>query len=561
MKIQGSFKAIFVVLLLIQVLILAYLSWSTSPNRTEVGHIGAAVYLWHTGKFDVFHVNPPLVRFVAGAPIALFCNPNTDFTGYSPRPQDRSEWRLGRAFIATNEPDDLRLYIFLARLACIPFILLGSYFGYRFASELYGKWSGITFLILWTFSPLILGWGATINPDVAAAAIGIVGLYTFWHWLKNPQWKQAITAGICLGLLPLAKMTWIIAFPIWLIVWAVWGFKSKRQLAVIMLLGIWTINMGYLFDGSFRQLKDYQFISGTLTGHEITQSRPITVGNRFADTWIGHIPVPLPVEFVLGIDTQRIDFERQIESYARGVWSDRGWWWYYGYVLLLREPLGMWGLVILAIFVTCFFRNANATWQDELTILIPLLLTFAFVSSQDGFSIQPRYIILILPLLYIFASKVASCRINKKWLSGLIAVLLAWVIGSSLSFLPHSMSYFNELAGKPTNYPRFLLGSNIDDGQNAYSLQRWVERNPDARPLYISYTSTISLERLGVESDGAVPTEPTAGWMVVGVNELFTRRGRLDWLHEHEPLAMIGYAIWVYHITREDVDWYNNRHE
>ena len=548
MRTQDSFRAIPIALLLVQALLLAYLSWATSPNRTEVGHIGAAVYIWHTGKFDVFHVNPPLIRFVAGAPIALFCNPSYDFTGYSPRPQDRSEWRLGGAFIAANEPDDMRLYIFLARFACVPFILLGGYFGYRFASELYGRCSGITFLILWTFSPLILGWGATICPDVAAAAMGIIGLYTFWHWLKNPQWKRAITAGICLGFMPLTKMTWIIAFPIWLIVWAIWGFKSKRQLAAILLLAIWTINMGYLFDGSFRQLKDYQFISGTLTGHEITQGRAVTVGNRFADTWLGHIHVPLPAEFVQGIDTQRIDFERQIESYARGVWSDRGWLWYYGYVLFLREPLGVWGLLILAIFVTCFFRSANASWRDELTILIPLLLIFAFISSQDGFSINPRYIILVLPLLYIFASKVASCRTNKKWLSGLTAVLLAWVIGSSLWFFPYSMSYFNELAGKLTNYPRLLLGSNIDWGQNVYSLQRWVEQNPDARPLYISYTSPISLERLGVESDGAVPTEPTAGWMVVGVNELFTRSGRLDWFHEHEPVAMIGYAIWVFRI-------------
>ena len=303
-KNSPAFRAIFVTLLFIQASLLAYLSWSTAPNRTEVGHLGAAVYLWHTGKLDVFHVNPPLVRVIAGAPIALFCKPHYDWTGYSPRPQDRSEWRIGGAFIEKNELDDLRLYVFLARAACIPLILLGGYFGYRFATELYGKWSGITFLILWTFSPLILGWGATICPDVAAASIGIVGLYTFWHWLKNPTWKNAIISGICLGLTPLTKITWIIAFPIWLLMWAIClSCKQKRQFAVIMLLGIYMINMGYLFDGSFRPLKDYKFISGTLTGQEIVKGRATVVGNRFADSWLGHVPVPLPAEFVQGIDT------------------------------------------------------------------------------------------------------------------------------------------------------------------------------------------------------------------------------------------------------------------
>jgi 4-amino-4-deoxy-L-arabinose transferase-like glycosyltransferase len=551
LKILPFFKVILVSLLLLQASLLAYLSWSTSPNRTEVGHIGSAVYLWNVGKFDVFHVNPPLVRAVAGMSIALFCNPEYDWKPSSPRPQDRSEWSLGGAFIVANELDNLRLYVFLMRLACIPLILLGGYFGYRFASELYGQWSGVTFLVLWIFSPLILGWGATICPDVAAASIGIVGLYTFWHWLNTPKWKQAIIAGVCLGLMPLTKITWIIAFPTWLILWSIWlPFKQKRQFVVIMLLGVYMINMGYLFDGSLRPLKDYQFISGTLTGQEITQGKTM-VGNRFADSWMGHIPMPLPAEFVQGIDTQKIDFERGMESYAHGIWSDRGWWWYYGYVLFHREPLGVWGLLLLAFFMSCFCRNGNASWRYDLTVLIPLLLVFAFISSQDGLSINPRYVVLVLPLLYIFISKVSSFPSVFRRIPA--AVLLAWIVVSSLSFYPHSMSYFNELAGEPKNYPKYLLGSNIDWGQDAYALKTWVEKHREAKPLYISYHSPISLEKLGIESTGTVPTEPTTGWMVIGVNELFTKEGKLTWLHLHEPVAMIGYSIWVYKVNESDL--------
>jgi hypothetical protein len=550
-----SSKIWLVALLFTQSSLLAYLSWSTAPNRTEAGHIGAAVYLWHTGKFDVFHVNPPLTRAVAGMPVALFCNPTYDWKPYSPRPQDRSEWALGTAFIAANELDNLRLYIFLMRLACIPLVLLGGYFGYRFASELYGQWSGVTFLILWTFSPLILGWGATICPDVAASSMGIVGLYTFWRWLKTPTWKTAVIAGLCLGLMPLTKITWISAFPIWCLLFALWkisGSKqrelrlSRKQFAALLLIAVWVINSGYLYDGTFRQLKDYQFISGTLTGTEIEKGKPVKLDNRFADSWLGHIPVPLPAHFVQGIDTQKIDFERGIESYARGIWSDRGWWWYYGYVLLLKEPLGVWGLLLLALLASCVFRNTNASWRDELTVLIPLVLVFVFLSSQTGFSINPRYIVPVLPLLYIFISKVAIFRLPT-------AILLAWVVVSSLSFYPYSMSYFNELAGKPANYPKYLLGSNIDWGQDAYALKTWVEKHPEAKPLYVSYHSLISLEKMGIKSAGAIPAEPTVGWMIVGVNELFTRADRLDWLKGHEPVGVIGYSIWVYNVSETDL--------
>jgi len=113
------------------------------------------------------------------------------------------------------------------------------------------------------------------------------------------------------------------------------------------------------------------------------------------------------------------------------------------------------------------------------------------------------------------------------------------------------MSYFNELAGEPKDYPKYLLGSNIDWGQDAYALKAWVEKHPDAKPLYISYHSPISLEKLGIESAGAVPSESTAGWMVVGVNELFTKEGKFDWLKGKEA-KMIGYSIWIVEVKEHD---------
>ena len=114
------------------------------------------------------------------------------------------------------------------------------------------------------------------------------------------------------------------------------------------------------------------------------------------------------------------------------------------------------------------------------------------------------------------------------------------------------MSYFNELAGKPKSYPKYLLGSNIDWGQDAYALKAWVKKHPEAKPLYISYSTPIPLEKLGIKSDGTIPTEPTTGWMVVGVNELFTKDGKLDWLKEKE-VKMVGYSIWIVEIKEHAI--------
>jgi hypothetical protein len=86
----GPMTPFIVSLLLVQVVLLVALNWRTAPNQTEVGHMGAAVYLWNAGKFDVYHVNPPLVRAISGLPVVL-CGPRYDWTYYSTSPANRCE--------------------------------------------------------------------------------------------------------------------------------------------------------------------------------------------------------------------------------------------------------------------------------------------------------------------------------------------------------------------------------------------------------------------------------------------------------------------------------------
>ncbi|MGL4944254.1 MAG: ArnT family glycosyltransferase [Thermoguttaceae bacterium] len=492
-----------------------------------------------------------------------FTAANYDWKSYSPRPQDRSEWNIGSAFVRANPPDTIRWSVFLARCSLIPLIVLGSWFGYKFASELYGRVAGLVFLTLWTFSPLVLGWGATLCPDVVAASLGIVACYAFWHWLKNPTWQNTLLSGFTLGLLPLAKLTWIIAFPIWLVIWCVWGTTEKhffrtraKQFATIFLLSLYVINMGYGFDGSFRLLKDYTFISHTLTGTEVSHSTHTPKpGNRFAGTLLGYVPVPFPAEFVQGIDTQKLDFERGIESYFLGEYSKHGWLFYYAYVLLVREPLGTLGLIVLAVFCSVFRSGYNVAWRDEMVILLPGIALLAFVSSQTGFSLHPRYVIPVLPFAYLWTSKVGKSFSERRWFVATSALLfLAWTVASSLCWYPHSISYFNELVCVKhftAKNPPPLLGSNIDWGQNSYFLKTWYDRHPLSRPMFIAYSSSESLDRLGIESSPP-PKELVTGYYAIGINELFDSSNQYAFFRDLTPVDRIGYSIYVYHITPDD---------
>ena len=63
-------------------------------------------------------------------------------------------------------------------------------------------------------------------------------------------------------------------------------------------------------------------------------------------------------------------------------------------------------------------------------------------------------------------------------IKALVSSALAWSIASSLWISPHSLAYFNEIAGGPTGGPRYLLGSNVDWGQDLLFLKRWIANHP-----------------------------------------------------------------------------------
>ena len=79
------------------------------------------------------------------------------------------------------------------------------------------------------------------------------------------------------------------------------------------------------------------------------------------------------------------------------------------------------------------------------------------------------------------------------------ALLLAWSIGSSLSVYPHSLSYFNELAGGPKNGPAHLLNSNIDWGQDLLFLEQWVAKNANDAPVYTAFYNLYNPFDLQIE--------------------------------------------------------------
>jgi hypothetical protein len=554
-----------------------------SPVMAEVGHLSAGISHWRFGRFDLYRVNPPLVRMVAAVPV-LAMDPCTDWTNYNLAVVERAESRVGVDFVNANGPRVFWLYT-LGRWACIPFSVIGGYFCYRWASELYGAAAGLVACTLWCCCPNISGHGALIMPDVPPAALGLAACYAFWRWLRQPAWRSTFVAGGVLGLAELAKTTLIVFYPLWPILWLIyrwpdrmrmslcdWG-REATMLIAAMLGGLYLINLGHNFEGSFQRLGDYSFRSHMLSGMPAGESISHPAGNRFAGSWLARVPVPVPKDYLRGIDTQRVDFEAKRASYLGGIWSDHGWWYVYLYAAAVKVPLGTWLAGFLAAGTILLGWRSRAEWRDEFQVLIPLLVLGIVVSSHTAFSGCFRYVFPAFPFALVLASRWAAdfARPHRKTVC-LGAAALAWTITSSLFVYPHSISYFNELAGGPRHGAKYLLESNIDWGQDLLYLKDWLDRHADVKLDGLAYYSSYPARLGGVPetpypppgpgseqvrprpSGLALDLGPKAGWYALSVNSIRDRSRQFEYFLRFEPAATAGYSIHIYHITPDDAN-------
>jgi len=563
-----------VLLLLIHASLLAWSATKHSPNLNEDAHLVAGVSHWKFGRFELYRVNPPLVRMVAAIPV-LLSDAKYDWSGFYESAGARPVFDMGRQFIEVNGEKSI-WYFTIARWACIPFSLLGGFICFLWAKDLYGPAAGLFSLTLWCFSPNMLAHGQFITPDCGATALGITAAYCFWKWLRQPGWKLAIIAGVGLGLAELTKTTWIILFGLWPLLWLIWQISRKADIAIswkkqaaqlvsILFLGLYLLNLGYGFEGSFTKLNQFEFTSNSLAGYENEEQRDEEQKtNRFADSWLGEIPVPFPRNYVLGIDIQKRDFENfGRESYLRGEFRDHGWWYYYLYALAIKVPIGYWIIFCLA-FLHAFYHRAsnNSGWRNGLLLAAPAIIILILVSSQTGFNHHMRYVLPIFPFAFIWMGQTALWMAEKKKLAAATttSISLLWAIGSSLTIYPHSLSYFNEAVGGPAHGHEHLINSNIDWGQDLLFLKEWIEKHPEAKPMHLCYYGDFNPKDLGLDyplppiNEKNDPNyQPPPGWYAISVNYLKGYEWRqpkdgFTYFQKNEPVAIVGHSIYIYHI-------------
>ena len=539
------FGAIFVAVLLIAQIVRS--GWCND----ESAHIPAGLYHLETGRMDAYRVNPPLFRMLAALPL-LIDHPKIDWFSMT-APQARSEYVYANNWIRDNLARVPR-QLWLARSMLLLFFLLGAWTVFTWSSQLYGREAGWLALALWSLSPDVITYSATVAPDLPAAATGLFACYWFWKWLYGS--KNEIPWEVCLGvaLATLSKFSWLFLFLLFPCITLIhdllssrqlrdsklavlpsishnWSFAWRRlgKLSISLFCTVVTINLVYGFEGTGRRLGDFEFLSTSLGGpHE---SR-IETGNRYRGTLLGSIPMPLPCEMMQGIDYLKWEFEEGKQCYLLGEWKHRGWWYYYLVAMAVKFPIGYFVLIGIGSvsMVSSYVRRQAIRGEWMLPLVAGLFI--AQVSSQTGFTHHLRYVLPAFGFLYMMAARTMIAL--PRWLATFtIIVSLFGTIAYHATHIGQAHAHFNWLSGGPENGWRHLSLSNVDWGQSTFRMADWARTHPDKRPLTILFVSNLGgpsqlVADLNVatqvrwsigDSDSGVRV-PTAGWYLLSPEQL-----------------------------------------
>ena len=219
----------------------------------------------------------------------------------------------------------------------------------------------------------------------------------------------------------------------------------------------------------------------------------------------------------------------------------------------VKIPIGTMICGLIGI-VAILFRRKLDGMSAAAFVLLPGAALFLLACSQTGFGHSLRYALPACPFLYLTCTAaVSSKRTAPIRVLSRYAMCLAFA--SSLSVYPHSLSYFNEPAGGPSNGHFHLLDGNVEWGQDLFFVHDWLSAHPDLHPVYVALWSWHPKRELGVRFNDVPNLENhdcPPGHYVISVNylrgEYRRRMPNLEIFLNREPVRQIAYSANVYYV-------------
>lgn len=501
-----------------------------SATFDEPLHLLQGVLYWQKQELYSVVQNPPLINALIGIPLRL------GFEAQLPPAMTEAvlqDWlTLGKQFLWQVNANGLQL-LFAGRLAIIWLALLLAAMVVRWARQLFGWRAALLALLLFTFDPNLLAHASLATTDMGTAVFVTVAAYSVWrYWTlidagKARNWWRYGLVGGAIGLALASKFSGIIFVPALLLIVVlrvVTGQERRGWQRPLLEVG------GWLFLGTLLFLLVYRF------------------------DWPA-----LQMDFTL----QQTHQSEGHSSFLLGQTNVGGWWYYFPTIFTLKTPL----VTLLLALISLVLFLKRWPWQWSQAWLWLLIFGFAGASLISRVNIGYRYLLPVLPLLYITITRLAQVEyVRPRWVRWGLAGAALWLIVESLWLHPHYLAYFNQLAGGPDNGWRLAVDSNMDWGQDVAQLAQMQQENGWPR-LQASWLGTAPPEVYELEADflpgwpwrrpaplmdAFYPENPAPGWYALSATQLqgvyLPDSDYYAWFREQKPSARAGYSFFVYEV-------------
>jgi len=477
----------------------------------EPAHIACGMEWLVKRTYQIEALHPPLARVMTA--IGPF------LAGVRP-PASGTMWNQGLDELYEGHHYDLTLA--LARAGILPFFWIACVVVYLWGVRISGRLTALFALLVFTNTPAVLAHAGVATTDMAlTAGLGAV-LLMLILWIENPTWKRAIGLGCAGAFAILSKFSALAFFPACALGMLVFYLVHAKPTMAALL-------------AKARVLAAPALVS-LLVGAGL-----VWAGYRFS---FDHGPAP---EFFQGLRDLAKYNNGLSNSYLLGVYSTRGFWYYYPVALFFKTPIV---ILVLAIIGAVIGRKAGlgaVSWAA-----VGLLLFAAFSHINIGI----RH---VLPL-YLFAALMcgvagrAMLDSAKPWPRWLMGGLLVWLLVSVGISHPDYLPYFNFFAGSTPE--DILVDSDLDWGQD---MKRLSARLKELGAPQVTFDEFIPA-RLQVEHGFPLikesdPVIPGAGWNAVSLTMLkYTRLGLYEyypnvklWTEKLKPTERVGHGVLLYY--------------
>ena len=514
---------------------------ANSQTVDEATHLAAGYSYLTTRDFRLDPEHPPFIKELQVLPLWVVYK--------LPFRPDLQQWReadqeqIGLDFLYKSAIPADQILAWSRFTNLFLGVLLVTLIGW-WAYRLWGILPAMLAMALACLEPNLVAHSALVTTDLGVALFIFLAVYLLWEYLQLPTWGRLAAVGVSTGLALAAKFSalFLVAalsgiFALLVIAGEPCALPSNKNR-----IDRWpkTAQAGTLFlivlFVAFLTIFPVYFFQGIV---------PWVTGLR---------------EFLTHADTGHL-------SFFLGDYSYEGRWDYFGIAFLIKTPIG--SLLLIAASLVLYRVGKPLQRRDTILLLIPPALIF-IATTQAKVNIGLRHILPVYPFLFVLASRLATVRLQREWALPFVFISTIFTAISSLRITPHQLAYFNEFVGGPDQGYRYLSDSNIDWGQDLRGLKKYMEQ--EKLPIiFLSYFGTAppsaygiryqSIARTGIHEvsppSDKVPATAARKIFAISVynlQDISTGSSPLfRWLWLRQPIAKIGYSIFIYDLSNDAV--------